>query len=231
MRHLIAITAASLSVAACSSAPTGSEPVASATAAQEFCPVGTKPVCSSPNDCKCVDAPPTPPPPLPPVCSFDVPTPPPSGPQYDWWVEAWATTQNADGQCPDVTTPTGTWSNVDPSYYFPVAGCFSGVPCVSGDPNLPPPSCSGVYGSTPCCTYVWWPAGFVLEAGVVPDSGCYAAVESSCDSYPNDSSALCTVSGQTFTALENTTCVPVDGDKYPCGRPGGSSCAGSCSGI
>jgi hypothetical protein len=224
MRHLIAITVASLAATACSSAPTGTEPVASTTAAQEFCPIGTKPVCTSPNDCKCVDAPPTPPPP---ECSFVIPTPSsPVGPQYSFWIEAWATTQT-DGQCPDVPTATGTWSNVDPAYYVAASGCFNGVPCVSGDPQLPPPSCSAVYGSTPCCTYVWWPAGFVLETV----SGCYAAVESACESNPNDANALCTSSGQAFTALENVTCTPDYGDKYPCGQPGGSSCAGSCSGI
>src|ERR1700722_16676538 len=70
MRHWIAITFASLAAAACSSAPTGAEPLASTTEAQEFCPIGTKPVCTSPNVCKCVAVPP------PPVCSFDVPTPP-----------------------------------------------------------------------------------------------------------------------------------------------------------
>jgi hypothetical protein len=223
MRHLIAITVASLAAAACSSAPTGTEPLASTTEAQEFCPVGTKPVCTSPNDCKCVAVPP------PPVCSFNVPTPPSSGPQWSWWIEAWATTQT-DGQCPDVPTPTGTWSNVDPSYYNAVPECFDGVPCVSGDPDPFPPSCSDVLGSEPCCTYVWWPAGFVLEPAPSLSPGCYVPVQSACYSEPNNVSALCTRTGQAFTALENLSCTSI-GASYPCGKPGGSGCAGSCSGI
>jgi hypothetical protein len=230
MRHLIAITFASLAAAACSSAPTGTEPLASTTEAQEFCPVGTKPVCTSPSVCKCVAVPPTLSPPSPPVCSFDVPTPPPSpsGPQYSWWIEAWATAQT-DGQCPDVATPTGTWSNLDPSYYNALPECFNGVPCVSGDPNPPPPSCSDVFGSEPCCTYVWWPAGFVLE--VAPwFAGCYVPAQSVCYSAPSNQSALCTLTGQTFTALENVSCATV-GPNSPCGQPGGSGCAGSCPGI
>jgi hypothetical protein len=219
MRHLIAITVASLAAAACSSAPTGTESLGSTSESVEFCPVGTKPVCRG-SACTCVAVPP------PPVCTFNVPTPDPSDQPLSWWIEAWATAQT-DGQCPDVPTPTGTWSNLNPSYYK--FGCFNGVPCVTGGTNSPP-SCADVYGSEPCCTYVWWPAGFVLEQDPSGSAGCYEAIESACYSEPNYLTPLCRFTGQTFTALENFSCISND-PRHPCGEPGGSGCAGACSGI
>ena len=221
MRHLLALTVASLAAVACGSTPT-TEPAGSTTEAQLFCPVGTKLECTTPNKCTCVVVPP------PPVCTFDVPTPPQGPPQNWWWIEAWATTQTA-GQCPDVPGAGGTWKNVDPSKASDVVGCFMGVPCVSGDPTLPPPSCANMYpAGEPCCTYVWWPAGFVLEAVSLPLGGsCYASVESACDSNPNDEAALCRYTGQVFTAMENVSCTPI-GREYPCGEPGGSGCTGAC---
>jgi hypothetical protein len=99
---------------------------------------------------------------------------------------------------------------------------------VTGDPY--PPTCADVFGSEPCCTYVWWPAGFVVEQDPWALAGCNEAIEPACYSEPNYLTPLCRFTGQAFTALENATCIP-DGPNHPCGEPGGPGCAGSCSGI
>lgn len=227
MRHLLAIALASLAAAACSSAPTDTETAASTAQDLVFCPVGTTRVCTG-SVCKCVATPP------PPQCGFETEAPTYDiGPPYTWYIEAWATEQT-NGQCPDVPAATGTWKNVDPNYPH-VPNCFMGVPCINGDPQMSAPSCTALYPTQPCCTYVWWPAGFTLQPITLEPTGysCYAPVESACSAQPADMNALCQEDGQIFKAIELPSCTPVtvNGQLYSCGSPGGSSCNGSCGHI
>jgi hypothetical protein len=139
-------------LAACSSGPEGEETGSSVSQDlyADHCPVGQVSTCTKGPDgalvCKCG--------PAPLACVSITPSPLPSG-----YIAAWATTPRS-GSCGDIVVAgKGTWANVGttPPGFSPLPAGSDGVP---NDGEGTPPSCTDVFPSSTCCTYVWWPNGF-----------------------------------------------------------------------
>jgi hypothetical protein len=215
MRHLLAIALTSLALAACGTAnePSDAErPTSTEQAATTRCRAGYYYSCNEKDVCSCVAGTAPPPP-----CKLESTT---GQPGYDTWVESWAT-YPPSGQCTDIPGNQGTWKQLSSEYAGTRAPpfAFDGVPNESMNGIFSVQDCSKVLGPG-CCTYVWWPDGFV------PPTGKYTATSGA----PQDMQALCFGPGLTYIALETSVCVEDNEAGVPCALPGGGSC-GTCSAI
>ncbi len=203
MRHLIAITLASVAAVACGTAP--GEPAGTTTQAVTTCSPGYVYQChlmSGHELCGCEEVP----------CNWVVPPPPTTPTTLGVWAEAWAV-ESPTGACPEIVTPTGTWAELG-SIPGPASGpplYFNGVPDEAGNCFGPgtrnvSQTCASMFDGGSCCTYVWWPSGYPNMAVSWPQQ---------------DSQALCTYVGRTIVALQQPTVTP------DCPHPGSGTC-GTC---
>jgi hypothetical protein len=146
------------------------------------------------------------------LCYCVEPTPVCSGvPQLalDHYVAAWAVVP-FDGTCAPIRGTGGYWANI--WTVTPPAGVsvFNGVPT---DTAATSPSCTSVYPTGTCCTYVWWPSN--LATSSTP--------------YVQDNSVVCTQDTAHMQAIiedGQTECPPPLDDG---GCHGGTTCS-SCMG-
>lgn len=212
MRHFAFLSLASftaLAVAACGTVPDGTEKSASEGQALGVhkCPVGQRPDCSGDGPqgqeiCTCVAA-----------CNVSYPAYGPSS-----YVQSWAVL-SPDGTCPDVAGSGGTWKDLQSVQSVP--GGFDGVPCEIRWASYPVRSCAFYFGSAQCCTYVWWPTGFVAPSTQVAQT----STPSVCPSEPQDELALCGFYGyedRELYAMLAGSCP--ESNESRCDGGGGSSC-------
>lgn len=219
MRTLAFATIASfaaLAVAACGTAPDGTDTTASTTQAIMTCPAGTTPKCTgfgTARKCQC----------LPyvqqqPTCTYVAP----SSSGTAQYIESWAVA-SPDGTCPDIPATEGTWKNLQPIDYGSFG--FDGVPCERRGLPVSLATCTSIpeLASQPCCTYVWWPNGFVAPSpwvaqGLAPQEACSEVAVSY---------ALCTHPPMTlYPIVAGLPCDPLTDPG--CGGGGGSDCS-SCA--
>jgi len=226
MRQLALLSVASfaaVAVAACGTAPGGTETTES-TAQDLFikCPPGQQPQCSwdsGRKTCQCEAMPAA----LP-TCNWVEPPPGVWG-----YIQSWSVA-SPDGTCPDIPVSTadssGVWKNLQPVSAGPYE--FDGVPCEVA--NFPrPKTCSSLpeLASGPCCTYVWWPNGFVQpQPGVAQSSQDGEPPQPACAeaAIPGP---MCGRSGMTFYATVSGVNCAVDAGA-DCRGGGGSSCSSCC---
>ncbi len=208
MRHLVAFALASLAAVACGSAsPDPTE--RSASTGEDLinpnpgCYSGYFSKCQQVNGqrlCTCV----------PNSCTWQTYQAPPG---YEYWIESW-TVGSSDGSCPDIAAPTGTWKNLSTSLQCAPPGSFDGVPCEWINGWLPWQCKPSNFGTPSCCTYVWWPAGYVAPTSCVAQSNsCPVGTPS------QFRQVLCTQAGMTLIANEAGVCTGPN-----CGLPGGGGC-------
>ena len=150
-------------------------------------------------------------------CNFeDSGTPPPG---VTRWIESW-TMGSEDGSCPDIPAPTGTWKELSNAVQCTTEESFFGVPCEVYDRGNPVPAgCSpSNFGTPSCCTYVWWPAGFVADTSCAAYSNTCSADGGTASQFPQ---VLCLHAGMTLKANE----------REPCFAPDGGAIDGGCGGI
>jgi len=218
MRHLAAVVLVCAAAVACGNAsPDGGEPSAS-TAADLINPTPGSGICASGYTyqchnmngrqlCGCEALP----------CDW-VTTPAPTG--FRDWVESWTVGSN-DGSCPDIKAPTGTWKNLSNALQCTTDGAFEGVPCEwTAHPILPAGCKASNFGTPSCCTYVWWPAKFVVDTSCAPDSNQCLDSDSTWEQFPQ---VLCAHPGMKLVANEVGTC-----DTSNCGGLGGIGGGGTC---
>jgi hypothetical protein len=158
-------------------------------------------------------------------CNFEDSGTPPNGTVE--WIESW-TMGSQDGSCPDIAAPTGTWKELSNAVECTTEGSFFGVPCewyARGNPQ--PAACNpSNFGTPSCCTYVWWPNGFVADASCAAWSNeCPAGTAAQ---FPQ---VLCLHAGMTLKANEREPCFAPDGGAINggCGGIGGGGTCRTCS--
>lgn len=219
-RYLSAVALVSLAAIACGTSPDRPEPSASTGAdlinPNPGCYTGYWDKCQTIEGktlCSCV--------PL--SCTFDDGGTPPVGTVR--WIQSW-TMGSEDGSCPDIPAPTGTWKQLSNAVQCTTEASFFGVPCEEYQRGNPAPAgCDpGKFGTPSCCTYVWWPAGFVADTSCTPFSNeCPAGTAMQFDQ------VLCLHAGMTLYANLGAPCFSPDGGLEPgCGGIGGGGTCRTC---